>query len=183
MAVVKSLTVSGGLISTGSGGTLDTADVTNDAITFAKMQNVATATLLGRGTSGTGDIESVTPSTTFFTMAAGALSLANNCIGSSQMANNTVNDAILADRGACSVIGRSANSTGDPADISAGTDDYALFRVGAALGFYWAPRIWTGANPTSSSSTGTLAHITFDSSYLYVCTATDTWRRVALSTF
>ena len=37
--------------------------------------------------------------------------------------------------------------------------------------------------PTSSSSTGTKGTIKWNSTYLYVCTATNTWRRVALSTF
>lgn len=37
--------------------------------------------------------------------------------------------------------------------------------------------------PTSSTSPGMLGHIAADASYFYVCTATDTWRRVALSTF
>ncbi len=33
--------------------------VDNDAVTFGKMQNIATARLLGRGTAGTGDIEEI----------------------------------------------------------------------------------------------------------------------------
>ena len=37
-----------------------TAKIAADAVTFAKMQNVATDTLLGRATAGTGDIETVT---------------------------------------------------------------------------------------------------------------------------
>ena len=41
-------------------GSVDTAQITADAVTFAKMQNVATDTLMGRATAGTGDIETVT---------------------------------------------------------------------------------------------------------------------------
>lgn len=41
-------------------GTGLTWTVDNDAITFAKMQNVATGVLLGRSTAGTGDIEPIT---------------------------------------------------------------------------------------------------------------------------
>ena len=37
--------------------------------------------------------------------------------------------------------------------------------------------------PSSASDTGTTGMITWDSSYLYVCTATDTWKRVAISTW
>ena len=39
-----------------------TADVINDSITFAKMQNIATGTLIGRSTASTGDPESITVS-------------------------------------------------------------------------------------------------------------------------
>ena len=37
--------------------------------------------------------------------------------------------------------------------------------------------------PASASATGTAGEIAWDASYLYVCTATDTWKRVALSTW
>ena len=37
--------------------------------------------------------------------------------------------------------------------------------------------------PSSASDTGTQGQIAWDANYLYVCTATDTWKRVALSTW
>jgi hypothetical protein len=37
-----------------------TAKLADDAVTFAKMQNIATARLLGRATAGTGDVEELT---------------------------------------------------------------------------------------------------------------------------
>lgn len=37
--------------------------------------------------------------------------------------------------------------------------------------------------PSSASDTGTTGTIAWDSSYLYVCTATDTWKRVAIATW
>ena len=46
-----------------------------------------------------------------------------------------VGDAELRDSAALSVVGRSANSTGDPADIAAGTDGFALRRSGTTLAF------------------------------------------------
>jgi hypothetical protein len=51
-------------------------------------------------------------------------------------------------------------------------------------GEVYAPtlRIGTGA-PSSSSDTGTAGQIKYDSNYIYVCTATNTWKRVALSTW
>lgn len=47
----------------------------------------------------------------------------------------TVSDAAIRDSVALSVIGRSANSTGDVADIAAGTDGHVLRRSGTTLGF------------------------------------------------
>jgi hypothetical protein len=44
-------------------------------------------------------------------------------------------------------------------------------------------RIATAKTPASASDTGTAGEICWDSSYIYVCTATDTWKRAALSTW
>lgn len=40
-----------------------------------------------------------------------------------------------------------------------------------------------GSTPASASATGTAGTITWDSSYVYVCTATNTWKRVAIATW
>ncbi len=41
----------------------------------------------------------------------------------------------------------------------------------------------TQSTPSSSSDTGAIGSIKVDDSYIYICTATDTWKRVALTTF
>jgi hypothetical protein len=51
------------------------------------------------------------------------------------IASNGVTDAMLRQGGATSVIGRSANSTGNVADVSASADGQILARDGGALGF------------------------------------------------
>jgi hypothetical protein len=51
------------------------------------------------------------------------------------VAANAVGDTKLRDSAALSVIGRSANTTGDPADIAAATDGHVLRRSGTSLGF------------------------------------------------
>ncbi len=68
------------------------------------------------------------------TAAAGSTNL--------QLAANAVSNADLRDSAGLSVIGRSTNTTGDPADITAGADGDVLRRSGTALGF--------GAIPQSS---------------------------------
>lgn len=49
--------------------------------------------------------------------------------------DNAITNAKLRDSSALSVIGRSANSTGDPADIAAASDHQVLRRSGTTLGF------------------------------------------------
>jgi len=39
------------------------------------------------------------------------------------------------------------------------------------------------STPASASATGTAGTITWDSSYIYICTATDTWERVAIASW
>lgn len=56
-------------------------------------------------------------------------------VGTTEIDNDAVTNAKLRNSSALSVIGRSANSTGDPADIAAGTDAHVLRRSGTALGF------------------------------------------------
>ena len=44
-------------------------------------------------------------------------------------------------------------------------------------------RISTAKTPASASDTGTTGEVCWDANYIYVCTATDTWKRAALSTW
>jgi len=76
----------------------------------------------------------------------------------SGLVDNAVTNAKLRDSGALSVIGRSANSTGDPADIAAGTDHQVFRRSGTSLGFgalalNQAAAI-TGTLPVANGGTG-----------------------------
>lgn len=44
-------------------------------------------------------------------------------------------------------------------------------------------RIATSQTPASASATGTVGTICWDANYIYVCTATNTWKRTAISTW
>jgi hypothetical protein len=44
-------------------------------------------------------------------------------------------------------------------------------------------RIATAKTPASSGATGTTGEIAWDADYIYVCTATNTWKRTAISTW
>ena len=49
--------------------------------------------------------------------------------------------------------------------------------------FYGKLTVATGNAPASASASGTTGTIAWDSSYVYVCTATNTWKRAALATW
>jgi hypothetical protein len=44
-------------------------------------------------------------------------------------------------------------------------------------------QIQTTKTPSSATDTGTKGMICWDSSYVYICVATDTWKRVAINTW
>ena len=46
-----------------------------------------------------------------------------------------------------------------------------------------SPRFANSSPPSSASDTGTVGAIAYDASYIYVCTATDTWARAAIATW
>ncbi|MBK8207213.1 MAG: hypothetical protein IPK87_10580 [Planctomycetes bacterium] len=81
-----------------------------------------------------------------------------NTVGTSQIDNDSVTDAKLRNSAALSVIGRSANSIGDPADIAAGSDHQVLRRSGSAIGFgavnLASSAAVTGALPVANGGTG-----------------------------
>jgi hypothetical protein len=69
------------------------------------------------------------------TISYGKLNLADGSIPGTKIADKAITNAKLRDSAGLSVIGRSANSTGEPADIVAGTSGHFLRRSGTALGF------------------------------------------------
>lgn len=73
-----------------------------------------------------------TPGPTFGVTLCSTLNLSGKTV---TLPNNAVGNAHLRDSAGLSVIGRSADSSGDPADIVAGTDGHVLRRSGAAVGF------------------------------------------------
>lgn len=85
----------------------------------------------------TGGAITVTDDRTFrrSTGIVGTAEMDNLAVTTGKLANDAVTDAKLRNSAAVSVIGRAANSGGDPADIAAGANDRLLRRTGDALNF------------------------------------------------
>jgi hypothetical protein len=61
------------------------AAVPDDSVTFAKMQNIATAVILGRSTAGTGDVEALTALPAGVTTPASSIAGALNASGAAPL--------------------------------------------------------------------------------------------------
>lgn len=130
--------------------------IANAAVTYAKIQNVTTARLLGRATSGSGVVEEITlgtnlsftgttlnatgggstPTGTGFPhITSGVQDAAAKLVDTEDINAAQVTYAKIQNVGALSIIGRSANSSGVGADITAGADGDVLRRSGTAIGF------------------------------------------------
>lgn len=74
------------------------------------------------------------------------------------------------------------NATGQTLRFYAGAT--ALIAILSETLFTMAvPIIVLTSTPASAAATGTAGTVTWDSSYIYVCTATNTWKRIAISTW
>jgi hypothetical protein len=108
---------------------------------------------------GTGADMSATGGTGHVVMQASVgADFTTGTIGSTNLANDSVTNAIIRNSGALSVIGRSANTTGDPADIVAASDGQVMRRSGAAIGFgavsLATAAAVTGVLPVGNGGTG-----------------------------
>jgi hypothetical protein len=71
------------------------------------------------------------------------------------------------------------------------TNATTLFSVGGTGAATFAGAVTVGgtvihtlsATPASASATGTVGTMSWDASYIYICTATNTWKRVAIATW
>lgn len=116
-----------GDVTAGPGSGSQAATIANDAVTFAKMQNISTQHLIGRHTAGIGDPEQVgidgglefqganiqrSALTGDVTASAGS--------NATTIANDAVSNAKLANMAEATIKGRASGAgTGDPTDLSA----------------------------------------------------------------
>ena len=150
----------GDITVTGSGATWT---IDNNVVTFAKMQDIATARLVGRTTAGSGDPELITVGSGL-TLSAGTLSA--NAVGVSDgdkgditvsgsgatwtLDNDVVTLAKLQNIATTSLIGRSTAGAGDPEVISIGT---GLTLAGGTLSASGGAATWGAITGTLSDQT------------------------------
>jgi hypothetical protein len=131
-------------------GTIATAGIANDAVTFAKIQNSSTAgmSVVGRSTNTAGDFAEIIAGTDGHVLTrVSATSMAFGQVGSTSIANNAVDNTKFRQGAALSVVGVTGNATVNVADIVAGTDHHVLRRSGTSLGF----GLLTGSNITTNT--------------------------------
>ena len=76
-------------------------------------------------------------------------------------------------------LGNLDSATGDVYDFGSTESETTSYNMGDLL----APVIMPPSPPASATSTGTIGEITYDENYVYVCIATNTWKRSALSSW
>ncbi len=147
------ISTSGNIATTGS-GTLAVAGTStftglltaNGGVAGGVVGNVTgnadTATTLatGRTIALTGDVTYTSPSFNGSANVTAAATIANDAVTTAKIASASstttgVTDAKLRHSAGLSLVGRSANSTGVVADITAASDNTVLRRSGTALGF------------------------------------------------
>lgn len=134
----------------------------------------ATVITAGTGLTGGGDLSAnrtldVDFGTTAGTVAAG---------------DHTHADATVSDPGFMSAADKTKLNGVDTAATANQTDAYLLDRANHTGTQALASISGAGvAAPTTASDPGTPGQITYDGAYIYICTATDTWLRVAIETW
>lgn len=122
-------------------GTIATAGIANDAVTFAKTQNIATDRLVGRDTAATGDMEELTVTGGVEFSGAGGIQrsaltgdvTASAGSNATTIANDAVTYAKLQNVAGFSVPGKATTGSGDAADITATATGQAFTNDGTTL--------------------------------------------------
>ena len=119
----------------GANSTL-TLNVLANGISNAKLRDSGALSVIGRSANSTGDPAdiSATAATDAVLRESGSV-LGFGTVATAGIADNAVTDVKLRDSAATSVIGRSAGSSGDPADIAASADGQVLRRSGGSVAF------------------------------------------------
>lgn len=117
-------------------GSIGTSSLADNSVTNAKLAQMAALTVKANPTNATANAQDLAASSASdAVLRESGSALAFGTVATGGIANNAVTDAKIRDSAAVSVIGRSANSSGDPADIAAASNNTVLKRSSNALSF------------------------------------------------
>ena len=105
------------------------------SMSLATLEDSAALSVLGRAVDSPGTPASISAGSDGQALRRNGTTLGFGTIATAGITDDAVTDAKLRDSAALSVIGRSANTTGNPADIAAASDGQVLRRSGTAIGF------------------------------------------------
>jgi hypothetical protein len=71
----------------------------------------------------------------------------------------------------------------DLSGLQGGTTGEHYHLTSAQNAAYGTATALAAGTPASSGATGTAGQVLYDTNYIYVCVATNTWRRATLNTF
>lgn len=113
-----------------------TAHLSDNEVTFAKMQDIAGLSVIGKTGNGSGDPAEITAATSGHVLRYDGTNVAFGTLASTAFSASTnVPLNALADQAALSVVANGTNALAAPTAIAAGTDGHVLRRSGTAVGF------------------------------------------------
>ena len=115
-------------------------DVTNavgldDGSTSGSLRRSVALSVKGNATNAAGAVADIAAASDGHVLRRSGTAIGFGEIAAAGIADGAVTDAKIRDSAGLSVVGRSANTTGDVADITAASDGHVLRRSGTALGF------------------------------------------------
>jgi hypothetical protein len=141
----------------GAPGTTGVLDLQAGGVTNAHLASRVGPSVLGRAANTSGAPNDIVAATDGHVLRLAGTTLAFGTVATGGLADNGITDAKLRDAAALSVIGRAANSTGDPADIAASADGQVLRRASGVLGFGTIPTASLDDNAVSNAKLADMA--------------------------
>ena len=172
------------------------------SIGFQETSNVA---VIRTNANGTGTVRpirlSTTPSTSYFEVNASAITMRSATTCAFKLESNSSGTPYAATIETLTIYGginiKTPGSVGENSNIVLSPGNVEKFRIMASgnvgIGVVTplakldvngdSIRISQSQTPATAAATGVQGEIAWDASYIYVCTATDTWKRATIATW